>query len=169
MVLDEIETPVPEPIEVRFHTDGTIAEHGRGRWTYREGGNALDVAITQDASASIESPSGWIRPGRVLRLSAPAASRHAFVTVLQPLPAGRTEPARVVTARQAVDTLVITVGADRVTFVKGTDGWRPRSQFDARRIAGRTERAQVTERAGIQHRESCRPGGVGRSGDRVAT
>jgi hypothetical protein len=126
VLLDEIETPAPEPLEVRFHTYGTIAEHGGARWTYSDGSNGLDVAIAQDASASIDSPSGWIRPVRVLRLSAPAATSHAFVTVLQPLPSGTTAPARAVTARRTGDTLVVTVGADRVTFARGADGWRLR-------------------------------------------
>lgn len=126
VILDEIDTPVPETFEVRFHTYSTITERGGARWTYSDGSNALDVAIAQDASASIESPTGWIRPVRVLRLSAPAARSHAFVTVLQPLPAGGTQPARAVRSRQTAETLVITVGVDRITFVKTADGWQVR-------------------------------------------
>lgn len=127
ILLDEIVTPQPEIVELRFHTYGAVRETGAGRWRYEDAENALDVATVQALTSKVEMPDGWIRPVSVLRLETPGAKReHTLITVLQPLAraaAGLGE----VSVRQTARDLVVTVGRDRVTFRRGVEGWRVES------------------------------------------
>lgn len=124
ILLDEIETPQPETVELRFHTYAGIQPLGIGRWRYEDADSALDVASPDALSSAVETPEGWIRPVRVLILKTPRAEReHALITVLQPharTAAGLGE----VRTRRSGNALVVTVGRDRVTFRRGADGWR---------------------------------------------
>ena len=127
ILLDEIETPQPESVELRFHTYGGVRQVGPGHWRYEDAENALDLTSPQALTSAIETPHGWIRPVRVLSLKTPEAARdHALVTVLQPH-ARSAPPVGEVRMRRTATDLVITVGRDRVTFRRGPDGWRIRS------------------------------------------
>ena len=123
VLLDEIQTPEPQPVELRFHTSARIQELSRGRWRYEDGENALDLSSPQELTSSVETPEGWIRPVRVLSLKTASAARdHAIVTVIQPLPAGAA--AREVRVRRSGNDLVVSVGRDRVSFRLAADGWQ---------------------------------------------
>ena len=87
VIVDEIETADPQPIEVRWHTGGT--------WTLGERGSALVTAGAARAAVrtlalggpvrlEIESPEGWIRPVQVLRALVPPSPRHLVATVIVP-------------------------------------------------------------------------------------
>ncbi|HYT68564.1 MAG TPA: heparinase II/III family protein [Vicinamibacterales bacterium] len=127
VLLDEIQTPQPEQLELRFHTSAAVQELGPGRWRYQDGDNALELASPQELTSSIETPSGWIRPFRVLSLKTRDALRdHAIVTVLQPQAAGSAAPS-VVSVKRSGNDLLVTVGRDRATFRLEPDGWHMRS------------------------------------------
>jgi hypothetical protein len=130
VLLDEIDTSEPQPIELRFHTYGTItAASGTGAgtipWTFTEGAALLDVVSPREGGlvGSVEQPAGWIRPVNVLSLKSapPAATRYAAITVLAPRPAGETKPPSV-TATIADARLDVTINRDRVSFGRAADG-----------------------------------------------
>ncbi len=126
VLLDEIQTPQPESAELRFHTYGVVQEVAAGHWRFEEAQSMLDVAFapTQRLSAAVETPTGWIKPVRVLSLKTPQAAReHALVTVLQ---AHAHDAAGVdeVQVRRSDHDLVIAVGPDQVRFHTAMDGWQ---------------------------------------------
>jgi hypothetical protein len=123
VLLDEIETPQPQSVELRFHTYGAVAHVAPGEWQVAEGDKTLDVRVPARLSAAVETPDGWIRPARVLSAkSSEPASSHALITVLQPRTAGGT--VNDVEVRQTNDEIVVTVGRDRVRWRKTEDGWQ---------------------------------------------
>jgi hypothetical protein len=119
ILLDEIETPQPQSVELRFHTYGSIAQMAPGRWQIVDADHVLDVRTPQGMNASVETPDGWIRPVRVLSVKSAEAAARALITVLQP-----TVKADDVHVRQTNDAIVVTVGKDIVRFRKSGDGWR---------------------------------------------
>ena len=127
ILLDEIVTPEPQTVEMRFHTSAAVQAIGTGRWRYEDGDSALDVASPQALVSAVETPQGWIRPVRVLSLKTPDAAReHAVITVLQPHRRGDPGPGETRLERSG-DTLIVTVGRDRVTFQRAANGWRVQS------------------------------------------
>lgn len=124
ILLDEIETPQPESVELRFHTYGVLQQVARDRWRSEDSGSVLDVVVPQPLVSAVETPEGWLRPVRVLSLKTLQAERaHALVTVLQPHATDAGRPGQV-RMHRTTDQLVITVGRDRVTFHYAPDGWR---------------------------------------------
>jgi hypothetical protein len=122
VLLDEVETPEPQSIELRFHAYGTIRQSAPGRWTSEDSGRALHVSAPGGVSGAVETPDGWIRPVRVLSLKTPQPAReHALVTILQPQAGGGPGDVQV---QRNNDDLVVTIGGDRVTFRRAADGWR---------------------------------------------
>lgn len=127
VLLDEIETPQPEPAEVRFHTYGEIKQVAANRWRLDDAGHRLDVAFAPaDLSSGVEAPTGWTRRVRVLRATTLNPERaHALVTVIHPHTPGAPEMGRLRVQQRDRD-LTIAVGGDRVRFERHADGWRIR-------------------------------------------
>ena len=119
IVLDEIEAPQPQAVELRFHTYGTLTQVALGRWQISDAGKTLDVRVPDGLEAAAQTPEGWIRSVRVLSATAKAQAAHALVTVLQPGPSA----AEVRVVRDG-DRIVVTVGSDVVRYRKSPDGWR---------------------------------------------
>ena len=125
ILLDEIQAPEPETVELRFHTYGKVAEPTPRHWVFEQGQAALDIVTPNvEISAALETPAGWIRPVTVLSLKATAPAReHTLVTVLQPR--ARQSPAiGKVEAQQSKQQLIVTVASVRVTFNRAANGWR---------------------------------------------
>jgi hypothetical protein len=121
VLLDEIATSAPQPIELRFHTEGDVQLREAGRWTFMEGDARLDiVSATKGMHGTIEQLDGWIRPLRALSLKKPAASAHAVVTVLMPRAAADDQVEMV----EQDDAITLTVDGDRILFTRAPDGWR---------------------------------------------
>jgi hypothetical protein len=128
VLLDEIDTATPQPLDIRFHTYGTVTHPGTDRWTFTQGQSALDIVSPagQGLSSSTDTPSGWIRPVTVLDLRTQPASTQAIVTVLYPRAAGAQGLGPVTVDRDATQ-IVVRADGDRVRFVRTEDGWRIRS------------------------------------------
>ncbi|HEV3486805.1 MAG TPA: heparinase II/III family protein, partial [Vicinamibacterales bacterium] len=123
VLLDEIRTDAPEPVELRFHTYGSVEERAPRWWTFLDAPHMLDVIPGPGVTASVESPDGWIRPVRVLRLRTTDAARdHALITVLHARRADVPPPSPV-EVRQTDGEIVVMVGTDRVSFKNSAHGW----------------------------------------------
>jgi len=136
VLLDEIETRTPQPIELRFHTSGTIAP-AAAQWTFTEGSSAgpraspgvIDVVSPREGglSGSIEQPTGWIKPISVLSLkSGQPQTRYAAITVLAPRAGGAASPP-IVTAAITEARIDVTIDRDRVSFTRASgdaNGWQ---------------------------------------------
>ena len=124
VLLDEIATESPAPVELRFHTRGSVSAREGGGWSFTQDGQALDL-VPADAAAvagTVETPTGWIEEVRVLRLaSREATGRLVLATVLVPRPSGRGGAPAVSQAWQG-DELHVMVGGDRILFRRGADG-----------------------------------------------
>ena len=125
VVLDDIATAEPQPVELRFHTEGTFTRTDDVRWRAADGGHSVDVllATPQPMTARVSSPEGWIRPLRLLAFTTPAPSRtHTIATVLVPRLPGVTGPERA-SAALVADTLDVRAGADRIVFTRSDGAW----------------------------------------------
>ena len=127
VLLDEIEIPAPDTVQLRFHTYGDIQSMGAGQWILAQADGMLDVlsaAADGTVAAAVETPQGWIRPVKVLAVTAPAPQvQHAIVTVLRPHAKRGAQPDRLRVSRTG-SVLDITVGGDRLYFRMTPDGWR---------------------------------------------
>jgi hypothetical protein len=123
VLLDEIETPQPQAVELRFHTYGSVESRAPGRWQITDSSRVLDVRTPEGLTVTTETPDGWIRPVRVLSAkAAELATARTLVTVLQPLATGAN--ARGVRVDQAGDRITVTVGSSRVQWRRTPDGWQ---------------------------------------------
>ncbi len=124
VILDEIVTPQPQSVELRFHTYAPIQTLSRNRLynVIQQTSASLMIHTWGDLHADIEAPEGWIRPVSVLSLKEvePAADR-ALVTVLQPDRPGATRLG--VEMSQAAEQITVTVGPTRVHWRKTAEGW----------------------------------------------
>jgi hypothetical protein len=127
VLLDEVETPAPETVQLRFHTYGAVEQPKPNQWTFGQADGFLDIgssAADGSLSAAVEAPAGWIRPVRVLTFTAQEPrSQHAIATVLTPHAKGAPEsgPPRIERRESGLD---VVVGSDRLHFQKTPDGWR---------------------------------------------
>jgi hypothetical protein len=129
VLLDDIETPDPQAIELRFHTEGTIEPLGDHRWRARDGDASVDilVATTRSVGGRVTSPQGWIRPLQILSLASPAPARtHVVATVLVPRLPGGVVP-ETAAASLAGDTLDLQVGRDRIRVARSGNTWSVQS------------------------------------------
>jgi hypothetical protein len=133
VLLDEIETSGPHAAELRFHTDGEISVAGPRRWTISQDAAALDVVAwsAESVEGSVEEPTGWIKPVKVLSLKAASANEHQVVTVLYPRAADAPKLAPV-SGRASKGRIEITVGGRKITFTRGADGWKTEGVGPAR-------------------------------------
>jgi hypothetical protein len=124
ILIDEIATPDPEAAELRFHTYGKVTESTSRHWVFEQGDAALDiVAPDSEITGGLENPAGWIRPVTVLSLKVEPAREHTLITVLQPR-SKQSKALGKVGIQQNNQQLVVTVEGARVTFDRGSDGWR---------------------------------------------
>lgn len=122
VLLDEIETPQRENVELRFHTYGAVTALSRNRWQIADFGHMLDVTMPGNLVSGVENPEGWIRPVRVITGKSPdPATSYALVTVLQPRNEG--QPSPIPDVRRTESEIFVTVGNDRVRWQKRPDGW----------------------------------------------
>jgi hypothetical protein len=142
VLLDEVSTASPAPIELRFHTRGTVAARPGGGWTIAQNGVAVDlVPADPDAvSGSVETPTGWIEEVRALRLaSTPTPRRLRLATAIMPRRGAAGGPAGeplAVSQRWHAGELHVSVGGDRIIFREGPDGLGVASVSVAGRPAG---------------------------------
>ena len=125
VLLDDIETPDPRTIELRFHTEGRIETLAGARWRATDGDASVDVllATPERLSVRISSPEGWIRPLRVLGMSSTSPRRsHVVATVLVPRLPGGPLP-ETASSRLSGEVLDVVVGADRIRFARSQEGW----------------------------------------------
>lgn len=121
VIFDEIVTPQPQLVELRFHTYGTVKQSGPDVWEIADGGNLLQMTTSQNVTGSVESPDGWIRPVRVLSLKgSEAAMDQAFVTVIQPRTGAPAPPVRMTRAADHID---VNVGDVHTRWSKTENGW----------------------------------------------
>jgi hypothetical protein len=126
VLLDEIAPATAQPIELRFHSYGTMAPRPqRGGWTVTQSDSALDV-VPADASllaGTIESPSGWIRAVNVLRLASPQPMRSlTLATALIPRTRGvATYPQ--VSQEDRGSEFRVRVDGDQIVFRQTADGY----------------------------------------------
>jgi heparinase II/III-like protein/uncharacterized protein DUF4962 len=123
VILDEIVTPQPQPVELRFHTYGELKETAPRTWQISDGGQQLEMTSGENVTGAIETPDGWIRPVRALSLKgSDTGTDQAFITVIQPRPAG-TPAQRVEIARRS-DRIEVSVGAVKARWTKSPQGWQ---------------------------------------------
>jgi hypothetical protein len=123
VVLDEIETPQPQSVELRFHTYGSIVEAAPNRWQIVAGDHVLDMQTPEGLTAAVEIPDGWIRPVRLLSVTSNELSRaRALVTVLQPR--STTTSAGEVRIERTDDQIAVSVGSSRIRWRRTADGWQ---------------------------------------------
>lgn len=125
VIFDEIETPERRPVELRFHTYGSLTPERNGRWTIMQDSAALDVAAwsPEKLAGSIEEPAGWIKPVKVLSLKAKPATSHVIITVLHPRAADAPKLTQI-TGRASKNRIEIDLAGRRVTFARGPEGWK---------------------------------------------
>jgi len=144
VLLDEVSAASPAPIELRFHTRGSVVARPGGGWTISQNGVAVDVVPADPGavSGSVETPTGWIEEVRVLRLASTGTTgRLRLATAIMP---GRGSAGGLAGERLAVSQqwrageLDVSVGDDRIIFREGPDGLAVASVS----VAGRNVRSQ---------------------------
>lgn len=124
VLLDELAPAAPAAIELRFHSYGTFTRWPqRTGWTVNQSGTELDVvpASSTLVTGTLESPSGWIRPVNLLRLTTPQpVGNLALATVLMP----HTRAAYAQVSQEVRgDELRVRVDGDEVLFRHTRDGY----------------------------------------------
>jgi oligo-alginate lyase len=126
VLLDEIETAEPQPVELRFHTYGRIVGMAKIRgWTMEQESASLDVIplFPRQVSTTVEQPSGWIRPVQVLSMkSRQKKSLYLLATVLYPRTGSERGVARA-NARRYGKILKISVDQDKISLHQTEGGW----------------------------------------------
>jgi len=124
VLLDEVAPSTVAPIELRFHSYGTIVPWPQGGgWTVTQSTSALDVvpASTSLVRGTVESPSGWIRPVKFLRLASPQpVGSLTLATAIVPR-TGASYPQ--VSQEERGGELRVRVGGDEIVFRQTADGY----------------------------------------------
>jgi hypothetical protein len=125
LLLDEIETAEPAPVELRFHSYGVIAQREKGGWTVSESKASVDIVpgLGEGALAgTVETAAGWTKPVNVLRLRSAADGRQ-FLRATALIPSTTTQMKGVaVSQRVEANLLRVDVGRDQLTWRCGADG-----------------------------------------------
>lgn len=122
LVIDQIETPAPRTIEMRWHSAGAWALDDRGAAVVTSGGERAAMrmaALAGQPALTVESPDGWIRPVSVLRAESTAATRHLVATVIVPNAAAA--PSLSLAAPSDGTGLEVTIGERRQRFTLTAD------------------------------------------------
>jgi hypothetical protein len=131
VLLDEVEAPSAESLEIRFHTFGTVLGPTSGVWSLVQEGQALDIAVASDppVPGRAQPADGWIRPVQVLSFRSSAEARSWVVaTVLYPRQEADA-PLAAPTLSGEARGLRLGVGADEVRFARGPDGFQLEGVF----------------------------------------
>jgi hypothetical protein len=126
VLLDEVAPSAAVPIELRFHSYGSIVPWPqRGGWTVTQADSALDVvpASTSLVTGTVGSPSGWIRPVNLLRLASPGPiGSLTLATALIPRTRGfATTPQ--VSQEERGGEVRVRVDGDQIVFRQTADGY----------------------------------------------
>ena len=126
VLLDEVVPASAAPIELRFHSYGTIAPRPqRGGWTVTQADSAMDV-VPADLSlltGTIDSPSGWTRAVNLLRLASPQAVRGlTLATAIIPRTRGVATYPQVSQEDRGTE-LRVRVDGDQIVFRQTADGY----------------------------------------------
>lgn len=123
ILLDEIETPEEQNVEMRFHTYGEILPAGEHGWSLQSNDKALDIILPQNSStAEIQNPDEWILPVKVLSVNSDEPRKDfATVTVLFPRRAGEETPE--VTREDEPGRIKVQVDNVPFVFEKQNNGW----------------------------------------------
>jgi hypothetical protein len=123
VLLDEIEMTEPAPVEVRFHSYGSISPREQGGWTVSENKVSVDIVpALRLASGVVEAAVGWTKPVNVLRVRSTAGGRR-FVMATAIVPSTATRMRGVAVAQRVdADVIRVDVGRDQLTWRCGTDG-----------------------------------------------
>jgi hypothetical protein len=128
VLLDEIETAEPAPVELRFHSYGAISPREQGGWTVSENKVSVDVIPASAApsesrlAGTVEAAVGWTKPVNVLRLRSTADGRRFLVaTAIVPSTAAQLKGVAVA-QRVDGDVVRVDVGRDQLTWRCGADG-----------------------------------------------
>ncbi|BCS31272.1 hypothetical protein TBR22_A04720 [Luteitalea sp. TBR-22] len=87
VIVDEIETAEPQPIELRWHTGGTWALGPSGSAVVTNGpvrAAVRTLALSGVPPLEVATPEGWIRPVQVLSARLAASPQHLVVTAIAP-------------------------------------------------------------------------------------
>ena len=125
VLLDEIAPASLATVELRFHTYGTIKGRPRGGWVVEQNRAFCDLvpANGTDLVSSLETPSGWIRPVNLLRLTTRQAVGQAVIATVI-LPRSQTGLALPLVAQESrTPDFRVTVGGDEIVFTQGSDGY----------------------------------------------
>ena len=126
VLFDEVVPASAAPIELRFHSAGTIVPWATGRgWTVTESGAALDVAPASTAlvTGTVESPSGWIRPVKLLRLASPQpVGSLTLATAILPRAGGAAAYPQV-SQEERGGEFRVRVDGDQILFRQTADGY----------------------------------------------
>jgi hypothetical protein len=123
VLLDEIEVAEPAPVEVRFHSYGSISRREQGGWTVSENKVSVDIVpALRLASGTVEASLGWTKPVNVLRVGSTAGGRR-FLMATALVPSTATELKGVAVAQRIdADVIRVDVGRDQLTWRCGPDG-----------------------------------------------
>jgi hypothetical protein len=123
VLLDEIETAEAAPVEIRFHSYGSITPRRQGGWTVSESKASVDIVpALRLAPGTVEAAVGWTKPVNVLRLKSTADGRRFLMaTAIVPSTAAQLKGA-VVAQRIDGDMIRVDVGRDQLTWKCGADG-----------------------------------------------
>ncbi len=128
VLLDEVEPAEPAPVELRFHSYGSISPREQGGWTVSESKVSVDIIpASVDGSATgllgtVEAVQGWTKPASVLRLrSAADGRRFLLATAIVPSTAAQLKG---VAVAQWIDGsgVRVDVGRDQLTWECGAGG-----------------------------------------------
>ena len=126
VLLDEVAPSTPAPIELRFHSYGTIVPWPQGGgWTVTQSNSALDVipASASLVAGTVESPSGWIRAVKLLRLASPQpVGSLTLATAIVPR-TGTSASYPQVSQEERGGELRVRVGGDEIVFRQTADGY----------------------------------------------
>ncbi len=126
VLLDEVAPLTPAPIELRFHSYGTIVPWPQGGgWTVTQSNSALDVipASASLVAGTVESPSSWIRAVKLLRLASPqSVGSLTLATAIVPR-TGRAASYPQVSQEERGGELSVRVDGDEIVFRQTADGY----------------------------------------------
>jgi hypothetical protein len=128
VLLDEIETAEPAPVELRFHSYGAITPREQGGWTVSEGKVSVDLIPASAGSSqsgwagTVEAVSGWTKTVNVMRLKSAADGRR-FLVATAIVPSTATQLKGVAVAQRVDGNVVrVDIGRDQLTWRCGADG-----------------------------------------------
>jgi len=130
VLLDEIEPAHSAPVELRFHSYGSITPRAQGGWSVEQDRVGVEIVPASGVGTgetgvvgTVEAATGWTKPVKVLRLrSVVDTTRFLRATAVLPSP-GRAGTSPAVSQAERGNELWVDVGSDRLTWRRGADGY----------------------------------------------